>query len=375
MLLQTITAVIVAVAPIQVEPYQDTPDWAPTVYEHLTNSVANYATVVERDQLDKVLAEQKLGMTGLIDLSTAAEVGKLLGANYIIISKITGKNHLQTSTASHSIYLEISSRLLNVKTGSAIRGLTVSGNYLGKRRADALSKAAKDLSYQLAIGLFQQYPAIVKRSWHTVYINRGGLPKGSVLTAWEDMGEYHKKTGEVEIIESHDTWSVGRIVEGNVQKGNLLNPNTNPVKMYLAYSRYNSDVVGVMHKLSLAGYILGKAAKGLIFGVEYGESGDIGALLLSVGMGRSFNILPGRLQLPVTATIHGGALFIGTTDTLGAGISLEGGAKLRISPDFWISTSWGVSKYKAIDRVSDGIKKEKVDLSQQFVRFGVEVAF
>ena len=123
MLLQTITAVIVAVAPIQVEPYQDAPDWAPTVYEHLTNSVADYATVVERDQLDKVLAEQKLGMTGLIDLSTAAEVGKLLGANYIIISKITGKNHLQTSTASHSIYLEISSRLLNVKTGSAKRGL------------------------------------------------------------------------------------------------------------------------------------------------------------------------------------------------------------------------------------------------------------
>lgn len=123
MLLQTITAVIVAVAPIQVEPYQDAPDWAPTVYEHLTNSVADYATVVERDQLDKVLAEQKLGMTGLIDLSTAAEVGKLLGANYIIISKITGKNHLQTGTTSHKIYLEISSRLLNVKTGSAIRGL------------------------------------------------------------------------------------------------------------------------------------------------------------------------------------------------------------------------------------------------------------
>ena len=148
--------------------------------------------------------------------------------------------------------------------------------------------------------------------------------------------------------------------------------------MYLAYSRYNSDVVGVMHKLSLAGYILGKAAKGLIFGVEYGESGDIGALLLSVGMGRSFNILPGRLQLPVTATIHGGALFIGTTDTLGAGISLEGGAKLRISPDFWISTSWGVSKYKAIapiDGGSNGIERDKIDLSQEFVRFGVEIAF
>ena len=242
---------------------------------------------------------------------------------------------------------------------------------------DKVSKDAKDLSYQIAIGLFQKYPVVVKRSWHTVYINRGGLPKGAILTAWEDMGEYHKKTGEVEIIASYDTWSEGRIVEGNVQKGNLLNPNVNPVKLYLAYSLYNSDVVGVMHKLSLAGYILGKAAKGLVFGVEYGASGDgdIEALLLSVGMSRSFNILPGRLQLPVTATLHVGGLVIGAIDTLAAGISLESGAKLRISPDFWISISLGVSKYKTIDRVSDDLKKEKVDLSQQFVRFGVEVAF
>jgi len=377
MLLQTITAVIVAVAPIQVEPYEDTKDWAPTVYEHLTNSIANYAIVVERDQLENIINEQNLGMSGLIDESTAAKVGKLLGANYVIISKITGKVYSLQERTSHSIYIEMSSRIVDVETGRAIRGLTVSGEYMGKRQADALSKAAKDLSYQIAIGLLQKYPVVVKRSWHTVYINRGGLPKGAILTAWEDMGEYHKKTGEVEIIESYDTWSEGRIVEGNVKEGNLLNPNVNPVKLYFAYSLYNSDVVGVMHKLSLAGYILGKAAKGLVFGVEYGASGDgdIEALLLSVGMGRSFNILPGRLQLPVTATLHVGGLVIGTIDTLAAGISLESGVKLRISPDFWISSSLGVSKYKTIDKVGDDLKKEKVDLSQQFVRFGVEVAF
>ena len=375
MLLQTIAAAIVAVAPINVE--RDVHEWAPTLYEHLTNSVANYATVVERAQLDKVMSEQRLSLTGIIDESTAAKVGMLLGAKYIIISKVTGKVYTQFERTSHSIYIEMSSRIVDVKTGRTIRGLTVSGEYLGDRRADALSKAAKDLSYQLAIGLFQEYPSVVKRSWHTVYINRGGLPRGSILTAWEDMGEYHKKTGEVEIIESHDTWSEGRIVEGNVQKGNLLSPNTNPIKMYLAYSRHNSDVVGVMHSLSLAGYILGKAAAGIIFGVEYGASGDgdIEALLLSVGMGRSFIILPGRLQLPVTAILHVGGLAIGAIDTLAAGISLEGGLKLRISPDFWIITSWGVSKYKAIDKVSDDIKKEKVDLSQQFVRLGAEIAF
>src|SRR5512139_2622372 len=35
--------------------------------------------VVERDRLDKVMEEQKLGQSGVIDPATAAQVGKVLG--------------------------------------------------------------------------------------------------------------------------------------------------------------------------------------------------------------------------------------------------------------------------------------------------------
>ena len=375
MLLQTITAVIVAVAPIQVEPYQDAPDWAPTVYEHLSNSVANYATVVERDQLDKVMSEQKLSLTGIIDQSTAAKVGMLLGAKYIIISNLTNKESIPIGRSSHKIYLEISSRLVNVETGETIRGLSVSGEYYGKRRSEALSKASKDLSYQLAIGLFHEYPAIIKRDRHTVYINRGGLPTGAVLTAWEDMGEYYKKTGEVEIIDSHSAWSEGRIVEGNVQKGNLLNPNVLPVKMFLSYSQYNSDVLSTIHKLSLSGYFLRMTGKGLIIGIEYGKSNDIGAVLVSFGLSKAFNILPGRFQLIVTATSIAGGVIIDTTDALTMGGSLEGGLKIKLFQDLWANASLGAFKYVPASRWRDGIVRDKIDLSQEFVRFGVEIAF
>lgn len=34
--------------------------------------------VAERDQLDKILEEMQLGMTGLLDPSTAAQVGKIV---------------------------------------------------------------------------------------------------------------------------------------------------------------------------------------------------------------------------------------------------------------------------------------------------------
>ena len=375
MLLQTIAAAIVAVAPIQVEPYQDAPHWTPTVYEHLTNSVADYVTVVERDQLDKIIAEQNLGMTGLIDESTVVEAGKLLGANYVVISKITEKINIPMGMSSYGVYLEVSSRLVNAETGETIRGLSVSGEYYGKRRTEALSKAAKDLSYQLAIGLFQEYPMIIKRDRHTVYINRGSLPKGAVMTSWEDMGEYYKKTGEVEIIESFATWSEGRIVEGNVKRGNLLNPNILPIKMYLTYSRYESDIFGVMHKLSLSGYFLRSVAKGLVIGAEYGKTSEMEAFIVSFGIAKMYNILPGRFQLVVVATSLAGDVIRNNSDAITAGGSLEGGAKLKLFQDLWINGSVGVSKYIPASRWKGEISYDAVDLSQQFVRLGVEIAF
>ena len=43
-----------------------------------------YFTMISRQDLNKVLAEQKIGSSGLIDPSTATKVGKLLGAQAII---------------------------------------------------------------------------------------------------------------------------------------------------------------------------------------------------------------------------------------------------------------------------------------------------
>lgn len=45
--------------------------------------------MVEREQLDKVLKEQDLGAGGRLDPSTAAPIGKILGADYLIIGTIT----------------------------------------------------------------------------------------------------------------------------------------------------------------------------------------------------------------------------------------------------------------------------------------------
>lgn len=48
--------------------------------------------VIDRDALDRILAEQKLSLSGLMDESTTAELGGLAGVNAIIVGKVTQAN-------------------------------------------------------------------------------------------------------------------------------------------------------------------------------------------------------------------------------------------------------------------------------------------
>jgi len=45
--------------------------------------------IVERAQLEKVIAEQQLSLTGMISDSAAVSIGKLLGTNYLILGSVT----------------------------------------------------------------------------------------------------------------------------------------------------------------------------------------------------------------------------------------------------------------------------------------------
>src|SRR5208282_4496675 len=45
--------------------------------------------LIERERLDKVLAEQKLSNSGLVDDTTAVNLGKILGVRYMVTGKVT----------------------------------------------------------------------------------------------------------------------------------------------------------------------------------------------------------------------------------------------------------------------------------------------
>ncbi|MBI5555844.1 MAG: hypothetical protein HY920_08360 [Elusimicrobia bacterium] len=69
--------------------------------------------VIERPQLEKVMTEQKLQMSGLIDNSSAVEIGKMLGADGIMVGSITEYGR----TIYPKARLTVNVRVIEVKTG------------------------------------------------------------------------------------------------------------------------------------------------------------------------------------------------------------------------------------------------------------------
>jgi len=72
--------------------------------------------VIERSQLDKVIAEQKLSYSELADEKTAVRFGKLLGAKYIAVGSVSQLGGRYT----------IALRILDVETAATVMGETVS---------------------------------------------------------------------------------------------------------------------------------------------------------------------------------------------------------------------------------------------------------
>ena len=73
-------------------------------------SKAETFKAIERDDLQKIIEEQKLQLTGLTDLNKAVEVGKIMGADMLIAGELYEKEEC------FELYL----KLLNVKTAEVL---------------------------------------------------------------------------------------------------------------------------------------------------------------------------------------------------------------------------------------------------------------
>ncbi|MBD3223742.1 MAG: hypothetical protein GF313_03385 [Caldithrix sp.] len=127
--------------------------------------------ILERGKLEDVINEQKLALTGLVDSSTAQEVGKLMNAEFIVNGTIER----------FSDQYRIDARLIRVKTGETHVETVFSGN---AEHLNLMSKMlANNLRHQLTHKGNYQYETTTG-NWPTAYFLMAtiGFSAGSFYT-------------------------------------------------------------------------------------------------------------------------------------------------------------------------------------------------
>lgn len=92
-----------------------------------------YIKVVERKRIKKILEELKLNVSGLVDSDKAIEIGRILGAQYLVFGSILGYKKDLIATA----------RIINVETTETIIATNVKGKM--KNYFTLFEELSKDL--------------------------------------------------------------------------------------------------------------------------------------------------------------------------------------------------------------------------------------
>ena len=149
--------------------------------------------VIERSLLEKILGEQKLGTSGLIDANSASKIGKVLGAKVIISGSVMRLQEV----------MEVNARIIDVQDASIIAAENVKSRSAAK---------LEELVVRMAEKIIRDFPLegyIVQRSADNVVIDlgrRAGVKQGMTFSVFKEGSVIkHPKTGEVLDVERMET--------------------------------------------------------------------------------------------------------------------------------------------------------------------------
>lgn len=175
----------------------------------------NRFKLFERSQLEKILEEQKLGMTGILDASTAAEIGKGIGVDAIVLGSVTrsGAN------------IAIDARLIDTETAQII---TAQDEMSGRTSIPDL----KEMINRLALKISQDLPLVegyvINVSGDQLTFDFGsakGVRKGMKCIVYREgrdiihpitkkvLGKETEELGEVKLVQVFPEYSVGQVLK------------------------------------------------------------------------------------------------------------------------------------------------------------------
>ena len=114
-----------------------TKDEARALTQRLTSEmiVLEEYQIVERSEMKRLLSEQKFQYSGCVDIACAVDIGKLIGAKYMVIGSVSKLG---------SAY-SLDSRMISVETGEAY----ISGKYTAQGGIENLLEGMISIAYQL----------------------------------------------------------------------------------------------------------------------------------------------------------------------------------------------------------------------------------
>jgi TolB-like protein len=176
--------------------------------------------VIERAEIDKVMQEQDFRMSDAVDEKQAATVGKLAGADVIVIGTVK----METG------YARVGARLVDVETGETIVAQEVQTQNATMEAIDRSLEALSVLIYN-DLPIFEGY--IVSLEGDQVYIDIGserGVRKGMKCVAFKEgdaivhpvtkevLGKKVTKLGEMVVTTVQPKLSVAKFIEKEGEK-------------------------------------------------------------------------------------------------------------------------------------------------------------
>ncbi len=144
--------------------------------------------VMERAELDKVLKEQNLELSGVVDAATAARVGKGIGLDAIIVGSVS-------STGSG---ISLDARLIDTETASII---TSKDAYIYRTDIGSVKSMVDNIAKQIVNDVPILHGFVVQVEDSTVYIDIGsekGIKRGLKMVIYREGNEIKNPlSGEV----------------------------------------------------------------------------------------------------------------------------------------------------------------------------------
>lgn len=219
--------------------------------------------VVERDKMDKLMEEQKLGQSGVIDPNTAAKVGKILGLNAIVTGSISqfgvkseGKDFIISQSKQQIVECTVDVRVVDAETGQVIladsgKGVVrkASGKFLGMGNQSKYDETLEGEALRAAIVKFVDniISQVNKKPWSCrvaavkdgkIYLNAGlesGIQLGQKLKAFSQgaeivdpttglvLGQEEEELGTLKVASFFgDNGAIATVISGSTPKAKDL---------------------------------------------------------------------------------------------------------------------------------------------------------